>query len=60
MATTRTFVVPPEAITVDLSATPPGPAPDPDKPYIYLGPDIGWKLVVVDDPEDRTPMPKAA
>lgn len=58
MATNRKFSVPSDAKTVDLSAVPSGPAPDPSKPYVYGGPAIGWKLVATDDPEDRTPLPK--
>jgi hypothetical protein len=59
MATNRKFQAT-AGKQVDLAAKPPGPPPDASKPYVYGGPDIGWKLVAVDDPEDRTPLPQPA
>lgn len=54
MATTREFKMPAEAKQVDLTSPPPGPPPEPD--MTWFGPEIGWKRVVVDDPEDREPL----
>lgn len=55
MATNRKFQVPAGAQEVDLSSPPPGPPPEPG--MTWFGPDHGWRKVVVDDPEDRKPLP---
>lgn len=54
MATNRPFR-PPKGKEVDLSSPPPGPPPE--EGLTWFGPEVGWKRVVVDDPEDRKPLP---
>ena len=56
MATNRPFKVPADAVDVDLSAAfdPPGEPPEPG--MIWLGEEVGWRRLVVDDPEDREPL----
>jgi hypothetical protein len=57
MATNREFRRDPNAKKVDLSSPPPGPPPEPG--LTWFGPEVGWKKVVVDDPEDREPLESA-
>lgn len=54
MATNREFRVPRDAKEVDLSSKPPGEPPE--EGMTWFGPGVGWKKVVVDDPEDREPL----
>jgi hypothetical protein len=53
MVTNRKFQAPRDAKPVDLSSPPPGP---PEPGMTWFGPQVGWRKVVVDDPEDREPL----
>lgn len=55
MVTNRKFS-PPAGEPVDLSSKPPGPPPEPG--MVWFDKKHGWRRVVVDDPEDRKPLPK--
>lgn len=54
MVTNREFRFPGDAKLVDLSSPPPGLPPKPG--MTWFGPEVGWRQVVVDDPEDREPL----